>query len=115
MPVWKDDCPKELQKIPVHIETVQYVKAYESDYYCLRCGMYQKVRRPATPREKKKTTFEKFLALFKKKVVEVKIEPARPVECCYCKTAEHFITEGALCPECKLGMVTTETMRCRKF
>ncbi len=113
-PIWKDDCPENRRKVPVSISTVQYVQAYESDYFCLKCGLFQRIREELVPPEKEKTVFEKFLMLFKKpKPPAVRMKPE--AVCAHCKTSEHLLTDDALCPKCKVGTFTAEYGRTVKF
>jgi hypothetical protein len=37
MPVFKDDAPSELMKLPIRKQSYPYLQGYESDYFCLMC------------------------------------------------------------------------------
>ena len=99
MPVWTDDCPNELRKLPVSSSRLKYVTAYDNEEYCLRCGMKQKIRR----RVETQSTLRK---IFNRIIGRKKTNSTERYICIYCNHCDSFIKKDVFCSKCKLGTLS---------
>lgn len=95
-PIWSDDAPMGIRKVPVGLYNEKYVLGYTSQEACLSCKKIVDI-----PRVKKQEHRPHHWWHTKNKDTKIQQEK----ECSNCHTKDNFLEEGKLCTKCESGIV----------
>ena len=103
IPIWANDTPEHLRKIPVLSINKKYVSGYYNCEYCVGCSSVVSVNIENSPLVHRSIFATIRFWIFRTTTIISK--PNTIVMCPECSAGNAFLTEDAICPACKTGKV----------